>query len=367
MNKRHGMIAVALVALLLITGCSTFFTGGVSGKVKYNGEPVARATVALYFDEGQRNADLAAKNKVFHTEYKTETQENGSFAITNIPWDSAFPEYGKDADTKTAYALVYHKDYGYLPIDGITIISGRSNEFFPEFPEKETKTLTVTVNFKQAVNNRGSHGITEFKYSYANHPGYNAGIEFEGTATVSANGTAKLNIEYKDNIPAIRIHDIIAVDYDEAGKPYTVTVNGDLKKQESYVFTSEQVATKVLTIKTVPYKYRFPGFNGIVTGLSVEEYKTAVPVVLNINHDGFEAEDTKNTEPSSDRFEKNDRFTGLGNNIILVNEPDPNDVYKAVIEVPCTIKLDMDGAKAKNLTMSSDETISREISIKKVN
>ena len=85
MNKRHGMIATALIALLLVTGCSTFFTGGVSGTVTCNGKAVQDATVAVYFDKEVFEEDYAAytpgKTPIFNTDYKAvKTAQNGSFS-----------------------------------------------------------------------------------------------------------------------------------------------------------------------------------------------------------------------------------------------------------------------------------------------
>lgn len=290
MNKRHGMIAVALVALLLVTGCSTFFTGGVSGKVKYKTDPVANAVVAVYFDEGQCDADLAnyMTEKVFHTKYTATTQANGQFAITNIPWDSAFPEYGKDADEQTIYVLFYHDDYGVEKYKAeASIVSGRSNELQLEFSEEIVKEETITLSFINAGNGRGSNGISSFRYSYLGRPGYAEDEAYEAVVAVPATGVVEIPVRYYidkgQKLPVVTITDIKASKYNNANDPYSKTVKYDenaSKFVEENTFTLDLAdkPTKVDNIQVIPYIMDFNGFQGTI--YTDKHAKDEVTVVL---------------------------------------------------------------------------------------
>ena len=331
MNKRHGMIAVALAALLLVTGCSTFFTGGVSGKVKYKTEPVANAVVAVYFDEGQCNADLAnyMTEKVFHTKYTATTQANGQFAITNIPWDSCFPEYGKDADEQTIYVLFYHDDYGVEKYKAdASIVSGRSNEIQLEFPEKIVKEETITLSFVNAGNGRGSNGISSFKYSYKGRPGYGADETYEAVMTVPASGVVDIPVKYYidkgQKLPDITITEIKASKYNNSKVPYTKTVSyneSEAKYEEKNTFTLSLAdsPTKVASIQVIPYLLDFNGFQGTI--YTDKHAKDEVTVVLKKGGvDGVEVDKVTANQGSSDNITSlYYTYSELGKDLEFVN------------------------------------------------
>jgi hypothetical protein len=125
------LVALTGVLLLALSGsCSTVFRSSIQGTIidleDYNDGTttgVGDAKVFLYTDLAARDEDFAAyvngnestlpdgqaELKYFQS---TVTDADGGYDFTGFIWQDLFPVYGKTADRKEVYLLIYHPDYG---------------------------------------------------------------------------------------------------------------------------------------------------------------------------------------------------------------------------------------------------------------
>lgn len=124
--------AAAALCAALVLSCSTVFTSSITGTVidredydEGTTTGVADARVFLYTDETGWSEDWAAyvdgdestlPDGPERTEYRyfqsTVTDAQGRYEFSGFVWEACTPEYGKTADRRQIYLLVYHPDYG---------------------------------------------------------------------------------------------------------------------------------------------------------------------------------------------------------------------------------------------------------------
>lgn len=242
-NSRRTGKAVALMALALavafaLTGCSAVFDSAISGTVKDRSARetssaqtggIADAMVYAYdsVDAWNNAYDNWDGKSVFNdfSVPSAKTTTDGSFSISSLRWKTTKPVYGKDADSKTIYLLVFHKDYGLTKVEGRTVQSDKSNNFGIVYCDKVSVTKNLVVKFKDKDDNSttatgADATITDtsgfsFQYSYCD--GYSADGSDNVKATVSSitNGQATITVKYRQ----------YNADGSEAAAP-TVTVYG---------------------------------------------------------------------------------------------------------------------------------------------
>ena len=242
-NSRRTGKAVALMALALavafaLTGCSAVFDSAISGTVKDRSARetssaqtggIADAMVYAYdsVDAWNNAYDNWDGKSVFNdfSVPSAKTTTDGSFSISSLRWKTTKPVYGKDADSKTIYLLVFHKDYGLTKVEGRTVQSDKSNNFGIVYCDKVSVTKNLVVKFKDKDDNSTTASgadatITDtsgfsFQYSYCD--GYSSDGSDNVKATVSSitNGQATITVKYRQ----------YNADGSEAAAP-TVTVYG---------------------------------------------------------------------------------------------------------------------------------------------
>lgn len=247
--KNLRVVALLLVCFmaLALTSCSAVFDSAISGTVKDRSARetsstqsggIADAMVYAYDDESAW--ETAYKNwdkKSVFSDYSVpsaKTASDGSFSISSLRWKTNNPLYGKDADSRTVYLLVFHKDYGLTKVEGRTVQSDKSNNFGIVYCDKVSVSKNLVIKFKDIDDNStttsGSDStITDtsgFSFRYSYRDGYSE----EGTdnvfATVSSitNGQYTITVKYKDdgsNPPTVTVYDIQTGDdwtYDGAEK-----------------------------------------------------------------------------------------------------------------------------------------------------
>ncbi len=134
-NKNHpaGNVAILAIIIALAVSCSSVFTSSINGSIidaeQYATDGtvtgVADAKVFLYIDKAARDAALAAyvegnESTLPDSDANTEvdyfqstvSDADGAYQFSGFLWSTFFPKFGKTADRREIYLLIYHKDYG---------------------------------------------------------------------------------------------------------------------------------------------------------------------------------------------------------------------------------------------------------------
>ncbi len=151
-RKNIGYILIILLALSFFNGCSSVFTASIDGQIldfdareKGTVQGVADATIWLYTQKDKRDADYdfyregeepttpsgSAKTSTSYF-LSTTSDTNGRYQFAGIIWETNLPEFGKTADRKEVWLLVYHPDYGlHKNPQPLFLVSDVSNQFSP--------------------------------------------------------------------------------------------------------------------------------------------------------------------------------------------------------------------------------------------
>lgn len=231
--KVVALLLFCLVALTL-TSCSAVFDSAISGTVKDRSARetsstqsggIVDAMVYAYDDKTSwENAYTNWDGKSVFNDYSVpsaKTTTDGSFSISSLRWKTNSPLYGKDADSRTVYLLVFHKDYGLTKVEGRTVQSDKSNNFGIVYCDKVSVSKNLVIKFKDIEDNSttatGSDStITDtsgFSFSYSYCDGYSADGSDNVSTTVSSitNGQCTITVKYKNdgsNPPTVTVYDI---------------------------------------------------------------------------------------------------------------------------------------------------------------
>lgn len=125
-------IFLTSVVILFLTGCSMVFTSSVNGRVidkelQDNGtvQGIENARVYLYTEQKAWEEDFASYidgneltlpdapgRERYNYFQSTITNATGNFQFSGIIWHTYFSQFGKTADRREVFLLVYHPDYG---------------------------------------------------------------------------------------------------------------------------------------------------------------------------------------------------------------------------------------------------------------
>ena len=274
--KKNLVLTALILLVLCLTGCSSVFDAAISGTVKdrstannsttsTNVGVIGDAMVYAYDSESAWNNAYNSWVSSGKGEFvdnsvpsaKTSTAD-GSFSIATLRWKTLNPAYGKDADSKTVYLLVFHKDYGLTKVSGRTVQSDKSNNFGVVYLDKITTNKNLVIKFKDKDDNSttatGSDStITStsgFSFRYKYNDGYG---DITGTVSSITNGSYTLNVCYKDETtpPEVTIYDIQGdSDWSYEGSDVVMTYNTTSKSYDntSLYFTNDWKSVAV-TIK----------------------------------------------------------------------------------------------------------------------
>ena len=117
--KRNLIVTALILLVLCLTGCSSVFDAAISGSVKDSSSSnssssgaIADAMVYAYDSESAMNSAFSSYDgkSVFsdNSVPSAKTAADGSFSISTLRWKTNNPYYGKDADSKHVYLLVFH-------------------------------------------------------------------------------------------------------------------------------------------------------------------------------------------------------------------------------------------------------------------
>ena len=114
---RSLLLAVCAAFSALSFGCSSVFSGTISGQVQelVNGSDIGVGGVEVYafVKEKDRNSAVQSGARPSPSEkiFYAKTDSDGSYHMA-ITWESFFSEFGKTADRIPVYLAFYHKDFG---------------------------------------------------------------------------------------------------------------------------------------------------------------------------------------------------------------------------------------------------------------
>ena len=264
-NFRVVALLLVCVALLTLSSCSAVFDSAISGTVKDRSARetsstqsggISDAMVYAYDDkEAWENAYNNWDGKSVFSDVtvpSAKSATDGSFSISSLRWMTDNPVYGKDADCRTIYLLVFHKDYGLIKVDGRTVQSDKSNNFGIVYCDKVSTSKNLVIKFKDVDDNSttatGSDSTISdtsgFSFSYSYCDGYSEDGSDNVFATVSSitNGQSTITVKYKQTNedgtaatpPTVTVYDIqtgddwtysgsdkVQMTYSDSSKTYT--------------------------------------------------------------------------------------------------------------------------------------------------
>ncbi len=166
LNKSLLLLALFTSMLLVLTSCSAVFKANLGGKVLDDESDAGIANMAIYAytNTTQRDSDWDNYTKgTFNPSSaagyvaRTNSDNDGSFVINKIVWESTFPEFGKTADYKEIALLFYHEDYGlHKNKDPVWITSDSTNVSMVD--EKFSK-INQTTNIRVDLYDAATHSL----------------------------------------------------------------------------------------------------------------------------------------------------------------------------------------------------------------
>lgn len=209
------LAALAVGAGLVLAGCSVVFTSSINGRVidkeerenNNNVVGVSDARVYLYTDQAAWEADYnayvegntstlpdAPDRRPYRYFQSTTTDNNGNYQFAGVVWETMNSAYGKTADRKEVYILVYHPNYGlWKNPNPYIVVSDVTTEFPPMEIEdlyNEGRLSGRVLNWKDGkpLANAGVNIYVPKKWSYTSDDKVDeASLEFPTTAAYSVN------------------------------------------------------------------------------------------------------------------------------------------------------------------------------------
>jgi hypothetical protein len=145
--------AVFFGLLFGFASCSVVFTSSINGRVidkeerenNNNVVGISDARVYLYTDSASWEADYnayvegntatlpdAPNRRPYRYFQSTTTDNNGNYQFAGVVWETMNSTYGKTADRREVYLLVYHPNYGlWKNPNPYIVVSGVTSEFPP--------------------------------------------------------------------------------------------------------------------------------------------------------------------------------------------------------------------------------------------
>jgi len=190
MKRNIRNIGIALMSTVLISltviGCSSVFSGTVSGTVKYetkaNGtsdesSTLSGATVYVFFDETEfdtyeskwersdESKSASTTSDILPTDSETilSTTSNatGGFSISTM-WSTTSPLFGSDGDREEFHVAVYHQDFGMIFDDtSYSLLSDSAQNISEILPYNENMvTYSVTLDLKDFADQNNDIALT---------------------------------------------------------------------------------------------------------------------------------------------------------------------------------------------------------------
>ncbi|NLA92580.1 MAG: hypothetical protein GX842_03950 [Spirochaetales bacterium] len=146
----------------MLASCSAVFKANLGGKVRdvESDAGIANMSIFAYTNTTQRDNDWESytggtfnPSNVAGYVARTTSDNDGSFVINKIIWESTLPEFGKTADYKEIALLFYHEDYGlHKNSNSVWITSDSTNvSMVDEKFGKINQTTNIRVYLRDAA------------------------------------------------------------------------------------------------------------------------------------------------------------------------------------------------------------------------
>jgi hypothetical protein len=171
-----GLAAVAVVVALALSGCSSVFTGTVSGTVydaasygEDDPETLGNIEVYLYQEEEDRDADFdvltGAAEGEEPTRYYDTTASGGDGTFTlNFVWNTLFPDYGDTGDREEVYLMFYDPGGEYSASKKSAVVISEFTTNVVGLLNAARARATVTGTVEDALSGAGLGDVTVSGY-----------------------------------------------------------------------------------------------------------------------------------------------------------------------------------------------------------
>lgn len=211
--KYKKLLLLSLVLAFVLTSCDVFYSS-LSGTI-YDSDsrdtPLSGVQVYGYTDKGERDSAYSSwesKGGIFRDDeclFRSTTNNQGSWTISKIVWDTGSSKWGKDFDHKAIYLIYFSEPYGCWKSDAIEVISSANNTAVTEYRSKVMKDSTLTLSFKDSNSSLITDDIN-FTYEYNN--GYRDIKNNESTRS----GSLTLSVSYINDNTKVKISKISTPD-----------------------------------------------------------------------------------------------------------------------------------------------------------
>ena len=206
--KKSVFISFLTLILIFLTGCSSVFNAGISGKIVDSEststpkEGIQDVEVFAYTKEKARDQDFenwdgtsrfSPTTSKYYIGHAT-TNSSGEFTISKIVWESFFPEFGKTADYCEVFLLFYHDEFGLEKNSNIAMVmsDATSNIVYQEMTKIKKKT-TINLTITNVANN---NLVTESVIATIKVPQDSANSTYKTYTETITSGTAAIPVLY---------------------------------------------------------------------------------------------------------------------------------------------------------------------------
>lgn len=289
-NNIRKALMLSILTVLLIS-CSSVFSAGVSGRVvdaESTNSPkdgIADVNVYVYIDEAARDADYNAwtagtRFSPATTEHyigQTSTDNEGSFTIGRIVWESFSPEFGKTADFTTVYLLFYHENFGLVKNTNNAVImsDSTSNVIY-----QEMTSVRKQISLEIQIRNAASDGLLNIPVNtVVSVPQISGSIDYEVSITGSESVLISCPRYASDGTTAYE--PVVTITYSQLGSDIDFKACNYNTEEENYTFIEDSAVSKTVSGSTYPIRLYMKTLNHSVSSVSGQiNYGTPAPSSL---------------------------------------------------------------------------------------
>lgn len=262
--------ALGIFAALMLTSCSSVFSGGTGGRVvdaestSNPKEGISDVEVYAYTKEKDRDADFSSwkQNERFSPKAsyyaRTTTSSNGSFTLSKIMWKDGNPVFGKDGDVSTVYLLFYHEDFGLEKGSTMILSESTSDSVYKEMTRCRKSTV-LYLNIDDVATGNGTSESVQVTVTVPQTTSVIKDAEpLKKETVITGNGTMTVTYPRWQSDEARQLNKEttpeISIEYKMAGDEinFKACYNGDGESGKEYAFLSSPVVKKTISGSSYP-------------------------------------------------------------------------------------------------------------------
>lgn len=262
--------ALGILAALMLTSCSSVFSGGTGGRVvdaestSNPKEGISDVEVYAYTKEKDRDADFSSwkQNERFSPKAsyyaRTTTSANGTFTLSKIMWKDGNPVFGKDGDVSTVYLLFYHEDFGLEKGSTMILSESTSDSVYKEMTRCRKSTV-LYLNIDDVATGNGTSESVQVTVTVPQTTSVIKDAEpLKKETVITGNGTMTVTYPRWQSDEARQLNKEttpeISIEYKMAGDEinFKACYNGDGESGKEYAFLSSPVVKKTISGSSYP-------------------------------------------------------------------------------------------------------------------